>query len=187
MQAKSLSYENAHADGAHVNVAVERYLHNVDTILQRSQPILPENPFDLASLVFANQASQHSLSSSQLAQLIQERRAMADIHKANIKFRLDDLVSARSIAKMLDPADSSGRLGNAERQILDLDKQERDLQTALWKDTLELRTKLLEERSQYHATLRRTHMMQGGPGYEMQLTMATPPGSESCAANSNPS
>lgn len=145
-----------------INEPSERYLHYVDEILRRSQPAIPENPFDLASLVFANQASQHSLSSSQLAQLIQERRAMADIHKFNIKFRLDDLISARSIVKMLDPADSGGRLGSVERQILDLDKQERDLQTAVWKDTLELRTTLLEERSQYHGTLRRRRMLQGG-------------------------
>lgn len=144
------------------STAVDRYLQHVDEILKQSQPILPDNPFDLASLVFANQASQHSLSSSQLAQLIQERRAMADIHKFNIKFRLDDLISARSIVKMLDPADSGGRLGSVERQILDLDKQERDLQTSVWKDTLELRTKLLEERSQYHGTIRRTQMLQGG-------------------------
>lgn len=144
------------------NDPTEQYLHYVDEILQRSQPAAAENTFNLVSLVFANQTAQHSLSSGQFAHLIQERRRLAEIHKANIKFRLDDLISAKSIAKMFDPQGEGKRLTNVERQILDLDKQERDIQTSLWKDTLELRTKLLEERSLYHATARRIQMLRGG-------------------------
>jgi hypothetical protein len=36
------------------------------------------------------------------------------------------------------------------------------VQLQLWKDTLELRTQLLEERSQYHATSRRMRFLAGG-------------------------
>jgi len=120
--------------------------------------------FDIPSAVFANQAAEHALSSYHLADVIQQRREMAKSHMADIKFRLNDLIEERSITKMLNLAPDARKLGNIERNILDLEKQQRDIQSTLWKDTLDLQSTLLQERSEYLATRRRSRFL-GGQGY----------------------
>jgi len=140
------------------------YLQQFDRILEDIRQPYDQQAFDIASAVFANQAAEHAMSSYHLASLIQQRRAMADKHLADIKFRLNDLLEDRSITKMLHFPIDGKKLVDIERQILDLEKQQRDIQSRLWKDTLELQTKLLQERSEYLATKRRSRFL-GGEGY----------------------
>ena len=140
------------------------YLQRVDRMLEDIRQPYDRQTFDIPSAVFANQAAEHALSSYHLASLIQQRRAMADKHLADIKFRLDDLLEDRSITKMLHFPVDGKKMVDIERQILDLEKQQRDIQSRLWKDTLDLQTELLQERSEYLATKRRSRFL-GGEGY----------------------
>ncbi len=140
------------------------YLQRVDRMLENIRQPYEKETFDIPSTVFANQTAEHALNSYHLAGLIQHRREMAKKHLADIKFRLDDLLDDKSITKMLNLASDSNKLTNIERQILDLEKQQRDIQCSLWKDTLELQSSLLQERSEYQATKRRARFL-GGEGY----------------------
>ena len=63
---------------------------------------------------------------------------------------------------MLNPADGGRRVNSIERQIVDLERQEHDVELGLWKDTLELRSSLLNERGDYQATRRRINLLSGG-------------------------
>ena len=140
----------------------DRYLKEVDKLLERTLRPYTGSSDDLVSVVFANQAAKHQLSSYQLAGLIQERREMAGRHKKDIGSRLMDMFEARSITRMLNPADGGRRVSGIERQIVDLERQEHDVELGLWKDTLELRSTLLNERGDYQATRRRINLLSGG-------------------------
>ena len=139
-----------------------QHIHQVDELIANTQTHLPSRPNDLVSTVFGNQAAEHAVNSTHVANLIQERREMAQKHLADIKFRLDDLITDRSILRMLNSPESERRWINVDRQILDLEKQQREIQTRLWKDTLDLQDRLLEERSEYMATRRRSQFLSGG-------------------------
>lgn len=140
------------------------YLQRVDRMLENVRQPYEKETFDIPSTVFANQTAEHALNSYHLAGLIQHRREMAEKHLADIKFRLNDLLDEKSITKMLNLSGDSKKLTNIERQILDLEKQQRDIQCSLWKDTLDLQSSLLQERSEYQATKRRARFL-GGEDY----------------------
>jgi len=140
------------------------YLQRVDRMLENVRQPYDKETVDIPSTVFANQTAEHALNSYHLAGLIQQRREMAEKHLADIKFRLNDLLDEKSITKMLNLPSEGKKLTNIERQILDLEKQQRDIQTRLWKDTLDLQSNLLQERSEYQATKRRSRFL-GGEGY----------------------
>jgi len=136
------------------------YLAQMDAFLARLTPSSSESQ-DPVDLVFSQQAGRHDLQLHHLADLTSQRRRLAEIHRFNLRFRLDDLIAARSTVKMLDPMDRGRRLGTIEKQILDLDRQQRDLEIGLWKDTLELQEKLLDARREYHAVGRRQAWLTG--------------------------
>ena len=138
------------------------YLREVDKLLEKAQQPYSSSSDDLVSAVFANQAAKHQMTSYQLVWLIYERKVLAERHKRDIQHRLGEMFEARSITKMLNPADDGRRLNTVERQIIDLERQEHDAELGLWKDTLELRTQLLEERTEYQATRRRINLLSGG-------------------------
>ena len=140
------------------------YLKRVDHMLENIRQPHETEAFDIPSTVFANQTAEHALNSYHLAGLIQHRREMAEKHLSDIKFRLNDFLDERSITKMLNLPIDGKKLTHIERQILDLEKQQRDIQTRLWKDTLDLQSTLLQERSEYQATKRRSRFL-GGEGY----------------------
>ena len=139
------------------------YIHSIDSFVQEVQPQNVAGIDDIVASVFANQAAQNVLQSYHLAALIQERRALAEKHLADIKFRLDDLIHDRSVMAMLFPPSSlhGKELWNIERQILDLEHQQREIQTRLWKDTLELQGELLQHRTDYLGTRRRIGFLSG--------------------------
>lgn len=142
--------------------SAEHYLKHIDELMNQTQATYASQPFDLVSAVFANQAAKHQMTSYQLVWLIYERKVLAERHKRDIQHRLGEMFEARSITKMLNPADDGRRLNTVERQIIDLERQEHDAELGLWKDTLELRTQLLEERTEYQATRRRINLLSGG-------------------------
>ena len=55
-----------------------------------------------------------------------------------------------------------GELNDVERGILDLEKQKRFLELALWRDTQELRTALVDARREGALTRRRVTYLGGG-------------------------
>lgn len=139
-----------------------QHIHQMDELIANTQTNYPPQPNDLVSTVFGQQAAEHAVNSTHVANLIQERREMAKKHLDDIKFRLDDLIRDRSILRMLNSPESDRRLINMDRQLFDLERQQREIQTRLWKDTLDLEDRLLEERSEYQATRRRSEFLSGG-------------------------
>ena len=140
----------------------DNYLREVDKLLEKAQQPYSGNSDDLVSAVFANQAIKHQLTSYQTARLIHERTVLAQRHKRDLQHRLGEMFEARSLTKMLNPGDGGRRLSAVERSILDLERQDHEVELGLWKDTLQLRSQLLEERTEYQATRRRINLLSGG-------------------------
>ena len=140
----------------------QRYLHYVDRLLAGIREPHGCDATDPISSVFANQAANHALSSYHLASLIEQRRAMAEKHLSDIKWRLDDCLENRGLLTMLKLSGTEKRLTAVEKQILDLERQQRDIQIHLWRDTLDLQDLLLKERSEKLATERRMGLLRGG-------------------------
>ena len=140
----------------------ERYLAGVDSLLGAARARLTyANPYDLVSLVFANQAATHEVASRHLAQLIEERRALTARHLAEVQRRLDELMERRPLRPRWRSYDD-GTLTDVEREILNLEMQKRALEVTLWRDTHELRTAVVSERREQDATRRRISYLAGG-------------------------
>ncbi|NQV80119.1 MAG: hypothetical protein HQ495_06160 [Alphaproteobacteria bacterium] len=145
----------------------DRHLAEIDVILLDAQARVTTNRgtygTDLVSMVFANQAVTHEVGSQHLAHLIHERKALAEKHLTDIQWRLDALLERRPLRHRYSIASpQQERLANEmERQILDLEKQKRDVHLTLWRDTLELRQSLLTERQEYRETRRRMAYLSG--------------------------
>lgn len=117
---------------------------------------------DVVSAILNRQIARRALASSQLVELIQERRKMAQKHIADIDFRLEDVRSQLSILSMIHGPLAHKETGTVERRLLDLERQKRQVQRQLWQDTAELEQNLLEQRSDYVTAKRRMEMLQGG-------------------------
>lgn len=145
-------------DGVH---SADDYLQQVDQLLQdtRTRVSAPATAYgsDLVATIFSNQAATHEVSSRHSATLIDERRALARRHLSDIQWRLDALLERRPLRRpyAISVPQQEKLANDLERQILDLEKQKRDVQVTLWRDTLELRQALLEERGEYADTRRR--------------------------------
>jgi len=142
---------------------VARYLDKLDQTLGSVDRYAQADPADLVSLVFANRASQHELTSRQAALLIHERVDLAQRHLADVQRRLDELIERRPVRRLYGVSLFRDRSEiELERQILDLEKQKRDVQITLWRDTLDLRKELVTERGEYQAARRRMDFLGGG-------------------------
>jgi hypothetical protein len=150
----------------------ERYISRIDQTLKEVQDRLGVSDADytsnLVAAVFGNQMVQHEVNSQHLAHVIQERRALAKKHLEAIQWRLDPLLEQRPIRSpnMLRSPQEDRAASEMERQILDLERQKRDVERALWLDILELRAGLNTERQEAGSTRRRIGYLGGtGLGY----------------------
>lgn len=140
----------------------DRYLRKIDESLHDAhRPIPYGGSDDIVSLVFANQSLKHELTSRQLAEVIEERRALNEKHLRDVKWRLHELLKRKPLRPRGPGFYDDHSLTEVERQILDLEKQNRALELTLWRDTHELRASLVEERRERHATNRRLDFLGG--------------------------
>ena len=144
---------------------INAYLDHLDKLMEGLKIYDQDNKQagsdDIIDIVFANQSAQHRIQSTHLASLIVERKKLAEVHEKELDSRLMEFSGARSLARMLNPPDGGRRMASIERQILDMEKQKRDVRLRLWKDTLQLRDKLLTERNEYTASGRRIKLLSG--------------------------
>lgn len=121
----------------------------------------PPEQEDVVSAILNRQIARRALASSQLAELIQERRKMAQKHIADIDFRLEDVRSQLSILRIVHGPLAQRETSTVERRLLDLERQKRQVQRQLWQDTAELEQNLLEQRAEYITAKRRMGMLLG--------------------------
>ena len=108
-----------------------------------SQPYAPFG--DPIHQVFLNQAYQHKVVMEQIDRQIDQRLRIHQNHIEDIRHRHMQMQEALSITRIINLPDRTRRESNLERALLDLEKNKRDEDLALWKDTLDLQTKLIEE------------------------------------------
>ena len=141
----------------------DRYLSQVDKALQEAKPQMPyQGENDIASLVFLNQLMEPEVNSRQSAYLIQERRSMTERHLKDVQWRLDEMLERKPLRLRGPGFHDDKSLTEVERQILNLEMQKRALELALWRDTHELRTNLMKERTERETTRHRIGYLAGG-------------------------
>ena len=150
-------------EDAYASSPADHYLKQVDDLLAATrQATRPDEGEDLVSWVFANQAMGHEVNTRQLAGLIEERRAMMQRHLQDVRWRLDELIQRRPLRRQGPLAVDDGDVNPIEREILNLEKEQRLLELSLWRDTLELRAALVKERQEAEQTRRRIGYLSGG-------------------------
>ena len=112
---------------------------------------------DLLDLILGSQARAHAAAASTLSRLILSRRALTRKQIDDIEWRLDQMVSRRPLAPPLD-----GKIPEVEKQIIDLERQKRQAEVNEWRDVLELRRAMADERRAYSAAKARSHYLGGG-------------------------
>lgn len=141
----------------------ERYLKQVDDLLTSTRhSTRPGDGEDLVSWVFANQAMTHEVSTRQLAGMIEERRALTQRHLEDVRWRLEELIERRPLRRRGPFARDDGEVNSIEREILNLEKEQRLLELSLWRDTQELRGELVKQRQEAEQTRRRIGYLSGG-------------------------
>jgi len=113
----------------------------------------------VAEQVFGNQARQEKIGLKHLANILYERAVLHRKHLKDIDRRLMESQEKLSIIKMHFPVDGGRSQQNLERLIIELEKQKRDEDINFWKDTLDIRQKLIEQAAEYSATKRRKDML----------------------------
>lgn len=141
----------------------DRYLDQIDASMREARGrVLTGGADDVVSLVFGNQATAAELTSRQLANLIEERRAITQRHLRDVDARLDELRERKPFRRQgpFFPDDAS--LTEVERQILNLELQRRAAELDLFRDTHELRSTLVDARREQDAVGRRMRYLTGG-------------------------
>lgn len=142
----------------------QRYLGHVDKAITTHTHSGTDNgsPQNLVSWVFRNQTAQRAIRSYQLASILSERRELARRQLRDLKWRLNELQDRKPL-RLKGPAfEDDFKLTDVEKQILDLEKQQRSLELELWRDSLDPRQRLVEERREYQATRSRIGYLTGG-------------------------
>ena len=140
-----------------------QYLHELDeTIESASRSASPSAPDDIAGQVFGNQLAQQAARSYQLAHLVTERRRLGYQHLRDINEHIHKL-GYRVPPRPRGPgAYATGQISEVERQIMDLERQQRQVQRQLWRDLLDNRQHLAEARRDYHTVKARVNYLGGG-------------------------
>lgn len=134
----------------------DRYIDSVDQTLRDARSYASfGHPNDVVSLVFGNQAMASEISSRQLAYVIEERRALKQRHLNAIQWRLNELLGRKPLRQQGLGFYDDASLSEVERQIQKLELEKREVELALWRDTHELRSNLVNERRVREATRRR--------------------------------
>jgi hypothetical protein len=112
---------------------------------------------DLLGLILGRQSTEHAATASNLSRLILNRKSLTKKQLSDIQWRIDDLMGRRPIH--LPP---EGKIPEAEKMIIDLEHQKRQAEVNEWRDLLELRRALVDERKAYEAANARWRYLSGG-------------------------
>ncbi len=93
-----------------------------------------------------------------LKQLLQERTTLRDRNRSSILGRITDLSGDINAAYQLKSPDWIKQRQGLEKTRLDLEKQLRDEDVNLWRDTIELRRELILAAKKYAGTRMRTEL-----------------------------
>ena len=131
------------------------------TLAEMLAPVyVPGEYVSLAEQVFGSQARQQKLSMRHLANLLEERVRLHQRHLKDIAHR-DMHIQERLFGAQLHwKLDGGRRATNLEKILVELDKDKRQEELALWKDTAELRTKMFELAGEYGALQHRLSLLE---------------------------
>lgn len=150
---------------------VQRYLKRLDRELDQCSRLglvadsssARSEPYDLVAHVFANQLTEQSQQAYHLADQIIRRQELAQKHLRDIQWRLDTLKQRRPLPlRGPHTGADDGAISEADKQILDLERQQRIIQLDLWRDLIDMRKDLADARRSYRSTRWRLEYLTGG-------------------------
>jgi hypothetical protein len=127
----------------------------------RYSGVVPQNFENPIQKVFYQQAYQHKLTLDQVNDLVDQRQNLHDNHLREIQHRHLHFQESLSIVQMNKYPDWVKQATNLERLLLGLEENKRNEEIALWKDTLELHGKAIEETRLYQAIMGRVNFLAG--------------------------
>lgn len=142
-----------------------RYLHEHDRAMEqfeRLQRPAEEATDDLATHVFGAQLARQATHSYHLAQLLTERQQIADRQLSEIQQRIEQLKERKPLRVQGPGIVDDGKFMDVEKQIFDLERQQRMLKVELWRDLLETRKALAQSRAEHRASRSRMDYLTGG-------------------------
>lgn len=121
---------------------------------------------DMLSQLTSQQLKFSYFSKDILQKLLAERVALRNRNRAGIQGRLGDVVGALDSNTYIQRREALARRQGLERQRLDLERQLRDEDVTLWRDTLEIRKELIQTLKAYEGTLFRSSLMDAMPSLD---------------------
>jgi len=125
-----------------------------------TESLLKDSPANnyIADKVFGMQKNVQSVNLKHTANLLYERCRLHKLHLDEIEKSHLDVQARRFGAQINNFPDRAKQLSNLESQLLQLDQQRREEELSFWKDTVELRSKLLEQADQYKTASNRLNL-----------------------------
>ena len=124
-------------------------------------------PTTLADQIFGRQAREQILHLQHEANLLAHRYEIHKRHILDINHRLMQIQESLCIEKMLSHGEASRHQRDLEKLLVTLESEQRDEETALWKDSLKIRQELLEGAKEYQASRHRADILRSlEAGYE---------------------
>jgi hypothetical protein len=113
---------------------------------------------DLLGTLTGRQLTFESFSADVLRQLLEERVAIRDRNRSSILGRITDVSGDIYGASLLHTPDSDKRKQGLEKVRLDLERDLRETDERLWKDTAEIREKLVAAARRFDGTYLRSSL-----------------------------
>lgn len=118
----------------------------------------PAGGDDLLGQLTRRQLTFESYSTDVLRQLLEERVAIRDRNRSSILGRITDVSGEIYGASLLHTPDSYKRRQTLEKTKLDLERELRETDERLWKDTAEIREKLISAARHFDGTYLRSSL-----------------------------
>jgi len=138
------------------NTHLKDDLNDMALAMHGNNPIILDH---LAERVFGNQLARDRLTASHVGHLLQERSLLYHNHMKDIRRRINQVGNRISSLSRPYTIRTPQQVAGFERLRLQLESDERKEQLAFWKDTAELRDKLLDTSINYRATLDRASLL----------------------------
>jgi len=140
----------------------DRIYYGLDDLRAYSNIEYPKVESTLAQKVFGQQMEEHKASARHLSKLLSERWDLHRTHLEELRDGISRLKNRLYLASRPYVIDHPMRQANLERNLLKLESDSRKEEIDFWKDSMEIRGKMMEVANEYRKGVNRSRFFGGG-------------------------
>jgi len=132
---------------------------DLNNIIHHASESPPAGGTSLAARVFGGQLGQAKVKAQHLGHLLDERWQLYRRHMDDLQVQISDFKNQLHFARRAPLQHTLQQIVGLERLVTQVEAQQREEQLAFWKDSAELRDRLLESALEYRAARHRAGLL----------------------------